>query len=98
MKRILIILFIILAAAGGWYAYTHRGGGGEKEVFEDKFVTRAEKRDIDSTVEVSGDVTPAFQLDVKPEVGGKLKALHVEPGDTVKEGDILVEIDDTDLM
>ncbi|MGB8166945.1 MAG: efflux RND transporter periplasmic adaptor subunit, partial [Chthoniobacteraceae bacterium] len=98
MKRILSILFLILAAAGGWYAYTHRSGSGEKEVFADKFIARAEKRDIDSSVEVSGDVTPAFQLDVKPEVGGKLKVLHVEPGDTVKEGDVLVEIDDTDLI
>ncbi len=98
MKRILSILILILAAAGGWYGYTHRSGGGEQEVFDEKFVAHAEKRDIDSSVEVSGDVTPAFQLDVKPEVGGKLKALHVEPGDTVKEGDVLVEIDDTDLM
>ena len=98
MKRILFILFLVLAGIGGWYRYTHRPAGGEKEVFADKFVARAEKRDIDSSVEVSGDVTPAFQLDVKPEVGGKLKALHVEPGDTVKEGDVLVEIDDTDLM
>jgi RND family efflux transporter MFP subunit len=98
MKRIIVILLIILTGAGGWYAYTHRSSGGEKQVFESKFVARAEKRDIDSSVEVSGDVTPAFQLDVKPEVGGKLKALHVEPGDTVKEGDVLVEIDDTDLM
>lgn len=98
MKRILFLLILIVAGFGGWYAFTHRTGGGEVEVFEEKFVARAEKRDIDSSVEVSGDVTPAFQLDVKPEVGGKLKALHVEPGDTVKEGDVLVEIDDTDLM
>jgi RND family efflux transporter MFP subunit len=98
MKRILFILILILAATGGWYGFTHRSGSGEKEVFADKFIARAEKRDIDSSVEVSGDVTPAFQLDVKPEVGGKLKVLHVEPGDTVKEGDVLVEIDDTDLL
>ena len=98
MKRIISILLLILAAAGGWYGYTHRTAGGEKEVFAEKFLARAEKRDIASSVEVSGDVTPAFQLDVKPEVGGKLKVLHVEPGDTVKEGDVLVEIDDTDLM
>jgi RND family efflux transporter MFP subunit len=98
MKRIIFILLSLLAAAGGWYGYTHRTTHGEVEVFADKFLARAEKRDIASSVEVSGDVTPAFQLDVKPEVGGKLKALHVEPGDMVKEGDVLVEIDDTDLL
>ncbi len=98
MKRIISILLLVLAAAGGWYGYTHRTTHGEAEVFAEKFLARAEKRDIASSVEVSGDVTPAFQLDVKPEVGGKLKVLHVEPGDTVKEGDVLVEIDDTDLL
>ncbi len=98
MKRLIFALILLTACVGGWYAFTHRGGAGPTEGISDKLLARAEKRDIDSSVEVSGDVTPAFQLDVKPEVGGKLKALHVEPGDTVKEGDVLVEIDDTDLL
>ena len=99
MKKILLIL-LAAVGGGGWYAYDHRGafaGKGAEEISE-KFVARAEKRDIDSTVEVSGDVTPAFQIDVKSEVGGRVKALHVEPGDVVKEGDLLVEIDDRDLL
>ena len=29
-------------------------------------MAKAEKRDIDVSIEVSGDVQPAFQLDVKP--------------------------------
>ncbi len=100
MKKLLLLLALGALGAGGWYAYGHRPGkpatvGAD---VSDKFVARAEKRDIDATVEVSGDVTPALQVDVKAEVGGKLKALHVEAGDTVKEGDVLVEIDDRDLM
>ncbi len=98
MKRILIILFLVLACGGGWYAYTHRAGVHEKEEIPQKFLARAEKRDIDSTVEVTGDVTPAFQLDVKSEVGGRLMVLHVEAGAQVKEGQVLVEIDERDLM
>ena len=35
---------------------------------------------------------------MKPEVGGKLKALNVEPGDQVKTGALLAEIDDRDLL
>lgn len=99
MKRLLLIFTLLtLAGGGGWYAYTHRTHTHELEEVPDKFLAHAEKRDIDSSVEVSGDVTPAYQLDVKPEVGGKLKVLHFEPGDSVKEGDVLVEIDDTDLV
>jgi multidrug efflux pump subunit AcrA (membrane-fusion protein) len=57
----------------------------------------AEKKDIDFSIQVSGDVMPDTQLDVKAEVGGRIKALHVEPGHRVKAGQVLVEIDDTDL-
>lgn len=100
MKKFLLILLVCGIGGACWYGYAHRtvfaSGGGEEVA--DKFVARVEKRDIDSTVEVSGDVTPAFQIDVKSEVGGRVKALHVEPGDLVKEGDVLVEIDDRDLL
>ena len=67
MKKLIITALLAALGAGGWYAYGHRtafAGTGAAEVSE-KFVARAEKRDIDSTVEVSGDVTPAFQIDVK---------------------------------
>ena len=56
---------------GGWYAYTHRATAQEKAAVPDRLVARAEKRDIDASIEVSGDVAPEFQLEVKPEVGGK---------------------------
>ena len=61
-------------------------------------VARAERRDIESTLLMTGEITPEFQVDVKAEVGGKIKKLHVEVGQTVKKGDLLAEIDDTDLL
>jgi RND family efflux transporter MFP subunit len=98
MKKLFLLLLSAVLGLGGWYAYTQKALGQENAEPADKLVARAEKRDINTTIEISGDVTPAFQLDVKPEVGGKLKALHVEPGEVVKEGDLLVEVDDRDLL
>ena len=100
MKKFLILFATAAIGYGGWFAYGHRNAlsSSQAEDLSEKFLAKAEKRDIDSTVEVSGDVTPAFQIDVKSEVGGRVKALHVEPGDSVKEGDVLVEIDDRDLL
>lgn len=98
MKNLVIILILALAGGGGWYAYTQRAMGDPETPPADRLVARAEKRDIDASIQVSGDVTPTFQLDVKAEVGGKLKALHVEPGDAVKQGSMLAEIDDRDLL
>jgi RND family efflux transporter MFP subunit len=98
-KTISILLLLTALGAGGWYfvKQKHPSSGDDAEI-SDRFLTKAEKRDIDFSVEVSGDIAPAFQLEVKSEVGGKINSLHVEAGDTVKEGDVLVEIDDRDLL
>ena len=99
MKKLLVLLAIAALAGGGWYFYKDRRAAADKQKAEASTLTAfAEKRDLDFSIEISGDVTPASQLDVKPEVGGKLKALHVIAGQTVKEGELLVEIDDTDLL
>ncbi len=99
MKKVLILLVVALVAGGGWYAWKQRAESHHAEqMIPEHLLAKAEKRDIDFSIEISGDVAPAFQLDVKPEVGGKLISLHVEPGQTVKEGELLAEIDDSDLL
>ncbi len=59
---------------------------------------KATRDAVAPTLLLSGEVTPAFQVDVKPEVGGKVKKIHVVPGQKVSRGDLLVTIDDTDLL
>jgi len=99
MRKALTILVLACCVSGGLYFV--KGKLFTKQSDQDtpdKFIARAEKRDIDFSVEVSGDVMPAVQLDVKAEVGGKVKKLHVLPGQTVKQGDLLAEIDDSVLL
>ncbi|MDQ3622669.1 MAG: efflux RND transporter periplasmic adaptor subunit [Verrucomicrobiota bacterium] len=99
MKKLLPILLLLLLAGGGWFAYSKKPFTATNgPAATERYVARAEMRDIDASVEVSGDVTPIYWLDVKPEVGGKVKALHVTPGASVKAGDLLVEIDDSNLL
>jgi len=80
-----------------WKAKVAQKVSAEKEELPRRFVTEVAQRDINYTIEVSGDVAPEVQLEVKSEVGGKIKALYVEPGQKVKKGQLLCEIDDTDL-
>ena len=102
MKKLLILAAIAILAGGGWFAKTRDWFGlfkkSETVESDDMPTAIAEKKDIDFSIQISGDVMPDTQLDVKAEVGGRIKVLHVEPGDTVKAGDVLVEIDDTDIL
>ena len=101
MKKFLTVL-TVLAMCGGLYAYRQKaasGGTANKMKGEQAGqIAAAEKRDIDFSIQVSGDVQPATQLDVKPEVGGRILKLNVQPGNTVKAGQVLVEIDDRDIL
>ncbi len=99
MKKILLLLAALAIVGGGLYAAKGKIFAQKNDQdMPDKFISRAEKRDIDFSVEVSGDVMPVTQLDIKAEVGGKVKKLHVLPGQTVKKGDLLAEIDETVLL
>ena len=102
MKKLLLLLIIAALGGGGLYAYKREWFGGmpKKPVtsMQEAIVAAAEVRDIEFSIQVSGDVRPATQLDVKPEVGGRLKKIHVLPGSKVKAGMLLVEIDDRDIL
>ena len=92
-----IVLFVILATAVmwwmGWIPSLNRNQD-EKPIPTAKAI----RTDITPELPLSGEVKPAFQVDVKPEVGGKILKIHVIPGQSVKKGDLLVTIDDTDLL
>ena len=99
MKKLLALLVVVALVGGGlWYArLRHQAKHSHDEGIPNKYIAEVEVRDIDYSIDVSGDVIPEFQLDVKPEVGGKIRALHVVPGQVVARGQVLCEIDDTDL-
>jgi RND family efflux transporter MFP subunit len=55
-------------------------------------------RDISFAITAAGEITPAEQVQVRPEVSGRIDKLPVEIGDQVKKGDLLFTLDDTDLQ
>lgn len=96
MKKFFAIAAVVALAAGGYLYFPHQENKSKDEAYA-RFIVPAKRRTIDYSIEVAGDVTPEVQLEVKSEVGGKVKAIHVEPGQAVKKGQLLCEIDDTDL-
>jgi multidrug efflux pump subunit AcrA (membrane-fusion protein) len=61
---------------------------------------KVERTRIEDTVSgiATGHVEPARRVDVQPELGGRVVEVRVKRGDTVKVGDVMVVLDDTDLQ
>jgi HlyD family secretion protein len=52
-----------------------------------------ERGRIERVVVATGTIEPAREVEVRPRIPGIVERLHVEPGDPVHEGQLLVEID-----
>lgn len=89
-KPTVILAFIAFALLGlaGYYWISENGGKS------DRYVTAVvERGSIEDTVSAIGALQPYQYVDVGTQVTGQLKTLHVEIGDTVKQGQLVAEID-----
>jgi RND family efflux transporter MFP subunit len=59
---------------------------------------RIEARDIFFAVNAAGDIGPADQVSVRPEINGRIAELRVDIGDKVRKNDLLCRLDDQDLQ
>lgn len=89
----LLVLLVGLVLAG----CSGKPGGAADEAKKEKTV-KVERKDLDFAVDVIGDLRPSVQVDVKAEVSGRVKTIPVEIGKTVKRGDLVTVLDDTDLL
>ncbi|MDM0014724.1 efflux RND transporter periplasmic adaptor subunit [Variovorax sp. J22P168] len=84
--RLLATALLLAAAAAGVWAWRSEP--------ESAYLTqRVGRADIESTVTAIGTLQPRRFVDVGAQVSGLIQKLPVEPGSTVKKGDLLVEID-----
>src|SRR5215216_6692751 len=96
------IVIALLLAVGGFIGYKKLPAlqHGAATAVENGRVTTAvvEKKDIKFAVKAAGEIGPAEQVSVKPEINGKIEQLPVDLGDKVKKGDVLVTLDDKELQ
>jgi len=89
----LLIAASILSLPGCSRAKDHSSAGNGRDT-----AATAQKRDLDFVVEAVGDLRPVVQVDVKAEVSGRIKKIHATTGQLLRKGDLLLELDDTDLL
>jgi len=56
-------------------------------------VARVERKDLYNMLELTGDIKPWKTVEVVPNIGGKVARIYVDAGDTVRQGEILAELD-----
>jgi RND family efflux transporter MFP subunit len=100
MKRFILILAILSVAVYGGSRYWKNLQEKKRVAHGSKRPTTAtvESRDIRFAINAAGDIGPADQVSVRPEVNGKIALLPVDIGDNVKKGDLLFTLDDADLQ
>jgi RND family efflux transporter MFP subunit len=101
MKKWIVIA--LLLGAGGYLGYTklpemRASKAAAERASRVSSTATAERKDIRFSVKAAGEIGPAEQVSVRPEINGKIEDLPVDLGDHVKKGDLLVKLDDKELQ
>ena len=101
MKALGTLLFIAALAVGGWFFWQQKQGAAQAAAGAASVrpsTAEIETRDIRFAVSAAGEITPAEQVSVRPEVNGKIEVLTVDVGDTVLKDKLLFKLDDRELQ
>src|SRR5215831_4834492 len=99
MKTWIGLILILALSAGGYFGWRQ----WQKNQLASASPARpttvvAELRDISFAVNAAGEIAPAEQVSVRPEINGLLLTLPVDIGDRVKKDDLLFKLDDSELQ
>src|SRR6266576_2622614 len=99
MKKIIIVLVVLGIGVAAYYLRNnaHKPGPAAGSLARP---TTAEviQTNISFAVNAAGEIGPAEQVSVRPEINGKIDKLPVDIGDPVKKGDLLFKLDDKELQ
>ncbi len=93
MKKLIIAVIVIGGLASGGYAISKYQ---LKNSWLDGVKEKVKRGDLVIPVTASGTVVPDEYIQIKSKAGGQVQKIHVVPGQRVKKGDILVELDPVD--
>ena len=101
MKNAFIVILGLVAV---YFAYLQFGqqenqnNANVKNFKQRKTTAEIEARDINFSVTVAGEISPAEKVSVRPEVNGKIAELAVDISDFVAKGELLFRLDDKDIQ
>jgi len=96
-----IVIFLVYKKIGGNKAgeptagASGAKGGGAKLLLTDAWIVKTSR--LDQSIEASGTLQSNEEVEVKPEINGRIIHLYFKEGTSVKKGDLLVKLYDEDL-
>ncbi len=99
MRLLVSIVLVAGLGAGGYFLWKEwkENSSAAQGGYQLK-TAPVETRDISFSVTVAGEIAPAEQVSVRPEVNGRIATLSVDIGDRVKKGEVLFTLDDQELQ
>lgn len=99
MKSVIAVLIIAVLGGGGYWLWkktsaTQTAGGAPARPTTAMVI----QTNISFAVNAAGEISPAEQVSVRPEINGKVEELPVDLGDFVKKDDLLFKLDDRELQ
>ena len=99
MKKLIVLIVILGVLVGGYYGWKNWQKASAASAAPERPTTATvELRSINFAVNAAGEIAPAEQVSVRPEINGKVDHLPVDLGDHLKKGDLLFKLDDKELQ
>jgi HlyD family secretion protein len=94
--RISLISVLLIAAAGGGF-YWWNNENLTKEKHSKRNIIKVKRGPAEITVQATGIIKPVHEVKLSPKQTGLLMKLHVKQGDHVKAGQVIAEMDSSNL-
>lgn len=99
-KLVLTAVVVLLVGYGGYHLWPvwRASLPGARPAVEPPKTAAVIQTNINFAVSAAGEISPAEQVSVRPEINGRIELLPVDVGDRVRKGDLLFALDDKELQ
>src|SRR5438105_4724916 len=95
-KLIWIALGLTILGTGGFFGM--KAIGKKPARIDPEKLAKVERLDLARSVVATGKIQPVTQVEIKSKASGIIQKLPVNVGDFVKQGQVLCELDQNDLL